>query len=110
MAHGADDHLPDSDAPLTFLTPRHAENHESIGFSARAIVFVKYDESIDCELDRINNLEAINDFLNESWLADHSRSAEQFLDWYLKVPCFSLHYSNNRKAVEALLKLFEDDF
>ena len=71
-------------------------------------MFVQYDGPTDCELERVNNLDVINDFLKESWLAPTARAAEQFMEWYLKTPCYKLRYGNHRKAVESIQKLFHD--
>ncbi len=91
---------------VTFLAPPRPLPLKAGGYPLRAIVFVQYDGEADCELARVNNLEVINDFLNESWLAHKAQAAEQFMDWYLRTPCYKLRYGNHKKAVESIQKLF----
>jgi len=93
---------------VSFLAPSLPQNDKVEGYPVSAIVFVQYQKKEECELERIGNLDALNDFLNESWLADRPRAAEQFMDWYLETPCYRLHYGNHQKAVESIQKLFKD--
>ena len=90
---------------VTYLAPLPL-HIKAGGYPVSAIVFVQYDKQADCELEQVNNLDVINDFLKESWLADNGRAAEQFMDWYLEIPCYRLRYGNHEKAFESFQKLF----
>lgn len=92
----------------TFLPPVEPSAHMPGAYPVSAIVFVQYDKQADCELVRRDKLEAINDFLRESWLADNARAAEQFMDWYMSTPCYSLRYGNHHKAINSVQTLFKD--
>jgi len=91
---------------VTFLAPPNPLPLKGGGYPVNAIVFVQYDEQTECVLERANNLEVINDFLKESWLAQNGRAAEQFMEWYLRTPCYRLRYGNHQKAIESIQKLF----
>ena len=97
---------PSNGEKVSYLAPSGPLLLKEGGYPVSAIVFVRYDEESDCELERVNNLEVINDFLNESWLAHKAQAAEQFMDWYLRTPCYKLRYGNHKKAVESIQKLF----
>ena len=97
---------PSKGGKVSYLAPPDPLPLTEGGYAVSAIVFVQYDGESDCELERVNNLELINDFLNESWLAHKAQAAEQFMDWYLGTPCYKLRYGNHKKAVESIQKLF----
>ncbi len=91
---------------VSFLAPSNPKPIQGKGYPVSAIVFVEYNGETECELERVNNLDVINDFLRESWLAQDSHAAEQFMKWYLDTPCYSLRYGNHQKAIESIQKLF----
>jgi len=72
----------------------------------KAIVFISYDPSTEYELKREPNLEVMNNLIKQSWIAGTPEAAERFLEWYFKLPVYTLCYSNNRKAVEGIRELF----
>lgn len=90
---------------VSFLAPSQPMPSRA-GYVVSAIVFVQYDELSDCNLEQVNNLDVINDFLTESWLAHNGLAAEQFMEWYLETPCYKLRYGNHQKAIESIQKLF----
>lgn len=104
-----DHHFPYAENSMKFLSPVLAENSETTGFSAKAIVFVQYDQDVECEVERLKPLDAINRFLTESWLSSTPQSAACFLDWYFTIPCISLRYRDHNKAVAQLIRLLSDD-
>ncbi len=97
---------PSKGEKVSYLAPPELLHLKEGGYTVSAIVFVQYDEESDCELERVNSLEVINEFLNESWLAHKAQAAEQFMDWYLRTPCYKLRYGNHKKAVASIQKLF----
>lgn len=73
---------------------------------AKAIFFVKYDSAVAFSLTRESNLEMMNDFLKQSWIANNAVAAQAFLDWYFSLPVYSLVYSDAEQMVEGLKHLF----
>lgn len=94
---------------LSYLTPELAENCETAGFPARAIVFVRYNATAVCEITQLSHQEALNSFLSESWIASHPPAAESFMDWFFATPCISLCYGDTGRAIEYLMGLLRDD-
>lgn len=72
----------------------------------KAIVFLRYKPYVDVEFYKISNLEAMDRFLQQMWLPPTNEIATQFMDWYFQIPCYILNYSNNRKAIDSVSKLF----
>jgi hypothetical protein len=105
----ADERLsPTKKVTVKYLKPKQPELISNRGFAPGAIVFVHYDSQKGCELEKISNLDALNDFLKESWIPDEARVAESFLEWFFGIPCYTLHYGDNLKAVQTILNLLED--
>jgi hypothetical protein len=72
---------------------------------AKAIIFVQYDQKVKYNLTRITNTEAMNDFLPQAWIANNPVAAERFMNWYFKLPIYSLRYSDNARVVREMKKL-----
>ncbi|MBL7967495.1 MAG: hypothetical protein JNK09_10885 [Prolixibacteraceae bacterium] len=72
----------------------------------KAIVFLKYDPSVDLVFKKRNNLEAMDDFLKQLWLPPITGVVNSFMDWFFDIPCYSLRYSDTRKAIKSLTPLF----
>ena len=75
--------------------------------SVTAIVFLQYDQDVEVEFKKISNLDALDRFLQQLWLPPGAEVASQFMDWYFKIPCYTLHYSDNAKAINSLSNLFK---
>ena len=99
---------PSKKGSIRYLKPRQPEPLSNMGFRPASIVFVQYDPQKHVELEGISNLHALNDFLKESWIPDETRVVEKFLDWFFEIPCYTLHYGDNEKAVNTLLSLLND--
>ena len=106
LANAPQSHNLSKGEDVTFLAPPRPLPLKAGGYRVSAIVFVQYDGQSDCRLQQVNSLEVINVFLTESWLAQNGRAAEQFMEWYLRTPCYRLRYGNHQKAIESIQKLF----
>lgn len=73
---------------------------------ARAIIFVRYDPDVPFSLIRESNIEMMNSFLKQSWIAHNPIAASRFLEWYFLLPVYSLVYSDTAMLVNGLKKLF----
>lgn len=73
----------------------------------KAIVFLQYHPEVEVEFKKISNLEAMDRFLQQLWLPPTAQVASTFMDWYFQIPCYTLNYSDNTKAIETISNLFE---
>ncbi len=73
----------------------------------RNVVFIKYCKEKDLVFEPISTLEALYHFLQEAWVGDNMKRAEQFLNWFTQLKFYKLVYGNNEKAIEKLGKLIE---
>ena len=68
----------------------------------KAIVFLQYDPSVEVEFKQISNLQSMGRFLQQLWLPPTTEVASSFMDWYFHIPSYTLHYSDNAKAIKSL--------
>ena len=68
----------------------------------KAIVFLQYDPTVEVEFKKITNLDAMDRFLQQLWLPPTAEVSSHFMDWYFQIPCYTLHYSDNEKAINSL--------
>ena len=75
----------------------------------KALVFIKYDESVDFEVSKISKITAFQHLVPDSWISSIPKNAATFLDWFEQLPCYQLTYSNNELMYSAIKRIFEDD-
>ncbi|WP_299160798.1 hypothetical protein [uncultured Tenacibaculum sp.] len=75
----------------------------------KALVFIKYEKDSDLKLKEISTITAFEQLVPDSWLSPISENAEAFLNWFSKLPCYQLTYSNNDKMVKTVSKIFNND-
>ncbi len=75
----------------------------------KALVFIKYDESVDFEISKISKITAFQHLVPDSWISSIPKNAATFLDWFEQLPCYQLTYSNNELMYSAIKCIFEDD-
>ena len=75
----------------------------------KALIFIKYEPNSGINADKISKLEAFQQLVPDSWLSPLPKNAETFLNWFEKLPCYQLTYSNNEKMVSTVKKIFTDE-
>jgi hypothetical protein len=81
---------------------------KAIPTPVKEIIFIKYDPTVDFEMEKLPRTEALKMLLDETWTSPSAENAGRFLDWYCSVSCYRLTYSNNEKALQTIIKLFEE--
>jgi dephospho-CoA kinase len=78
-------------------------------FPVNEFVFIKYDNSVDFAIEKIDPVKAITQLLDEAWILPAPENVTVFLDRIVKASFYNLTYSNNQKAIEAVNRIFEND-
>jgi len=78
-------------------------------FPVNEFIFIKYDNSVDLELEKADPVDALKRLFEEAWIPSSAENAAIFLDKILNVSFYNLTYSNNEKAIEAINQIFEND-
>lgn len=92
---------------VRYLPPHQIDYHKKA--PCKALVFIKYDATIDFEISRISKLKAFEHLVPDSWIYSSPKNAATFLDWFEQLPCYQLTYSNNELMYSAIKHIFEDD-
>ena len=92
---------------VRYLPPQKIDYHKKA--PCKALVFIKYDATIDFEISKMSKLKAFEHLVPDSWISSSSKNAASFLDWFEKMPCYQLTYSNNELMYTAIKRIFEDD-
>jgi len=75
----------------------------------KALVFIKYQKNSNLSIQKIDNLNAFEQLVPDSWLSPIFNNVEIFLDWFAQITCYQLTYSNHKKMIETVHKIFNDD-
>jgi len=81
----------------------------SLKLPCKALVFIKYQKNSDLIIDKISSIVAFEQLVPNSWLSPLPENAKLFLDWFEKLPCYQLTYSDNEKMISTVKKIFADD-
>ncbi len=100
---------PEMDKKVRFLPPAHSSEYSLLGYSAKALVFVKYKKQSGMKMEKLAKGTAFQKLVPDSWISPVEENAARFLDWFLELPCYQLTYSENDKMVTAIQNIFNDD-
>lgn len=92
---------------VKYLSP--LSNSFKNSFPVKALILVKFQSDVSCELSSIPNDEAFQKLVPDSWLSPISANAEKFLNWFAEMPCYRLIYSDNQKMLSEVKGLFENE-
>jgi len=92
---------------VRYLPPKN-DNYKN-HLPCKALVFIKYNSKVELEVNKISNLIAFEKLVPDSWLSPEKENAETFLNWFSKLPCYELTYSNNQKMIQTVSKVFVDE-
>ena len=90
-----------------YLAPKFLNYQQK--FTCKALVFIKYDAKIDFKVNSISKMEAFQQLVPDSWILPQTKNVANFLDWFLEMPSYQLHYSNTTKMINQISKLFSDE-
>ncbi len=74
----------------------------------RALVFVKYSREGDLKFEEMPQAEAFQHLVPDTWISPKTENSQKFVEWFKRLPCYRLTYSNNKTMVETVTKLFDD--
>lgn len=80
---------------------------KQLALPIKAIVFIKYQKGADLNFESISALDALPNFLSESWVGNDMKRAKSFINWFAKLTFYKLVYGNNDKAIETLSNLMK---
>ena len=73
------------------------------------LVFIKYEKNAELSCKEISKIDAFQQLVPDSWLSPKKENAQLFLDWFAGLKCYQLTYSDNKKMIASVTKIFNDD-
>ena len=69
----------------------------------------KYEKNSDLKFDEIAKIEAFKQLVPDSWLSPIKENSQIFLDWFASLNCYQITYSENKKMIATVAKIFNDE-
>jgi len=95
-----------SNKRVHYLPPSHIDCYKR--YACKALIFIKYDTSIDFVHKEITQLQAFKRLIPDSWISREVDNVRVFLDWFSSLPCYELIYSNNERMIEKVRNILGD--
>jgi hypothetical protein len=99
-------HFRESDKTVRYLT-LSSEYDFFKPLPVKSVVFIKYNPSISFSFRKVPVLEAIRGFNKEAWISTNPSNAKKFINWFPRIPCYELEYSDNEPAIKKLTELLD---
>ena len=100
LENSAEFHFKKLNKIVRYLPPNNCDykTHQP----CKALIFIKYKKDVDIVFNKISNINAFENLIPDSWLSPIQKNTEQFLDWFVKLPCYEITYSNNAKMIKTV--------
>ena len=73
------------------------------------IIFIKYEKGTELKCEKISKINAFQQLVPDSWLSPIKENAQIFLDWFNGLECYQITYSENKKMIETVSKIFKNE-
>jgi len=94
---------------VRYLPPINGFEGTNDVFPVNEFIFIEYNSSVDFLFEKLDSLEGIKLLLDQAWILPGADNAQQFLDIIPEKTFYKLTYSNNKKAIGEIVKLFNHD-
>lgn len=100
--------------PLFNKTVRYLSNPDAAKGNpkkvpCKAFVFVKYEANSELQFGTLSKDVAFQKLVPDSWISPLEKNALQFLNWFEKLPCYQLTYSNNEVMLKTVKNIFNNE-
>ena len=106
LEHAEEHHSPQQDKTFRYLPPLKTQK---TAVPCKAIIYVKYQKGAGLTLEEMPREEAFQQLVPDSWISPEPENARRFIQWFNQLPCYRLTYSDNRRMVETVKKLFNNE-
>ena len=79
---------------------------DNLKVPCKALVFVHYRENAGFQLSEMSREVAFQQLVPDSWISPEPENAKRFIEWFNKIPCYRLVYSDNNKMIQTIKKMF----
>jgi hypothetical protein len=92
---------------VRYLPPSEISYHQK--YPCKAFIFIKYDSTVDFEFEKMNQLDAFQNLIPDSWISQEPENVAIFLDWFSSLPCYQLTYSINDKMIDTVERILNSE-
>ncbi|MGY0426462.1 MAG: hypothetical protein ACWIPI_06495, partial [Polaribacter sp.] len=107
LENSAEYHFKRLNKIVRYLKPNNS--NFSAHVPCKDLVFIKYEKDADLQHQKILKIEAFEQLVPDSWLSPIKKNAESFLDWFTALNCHQIIYSENKKMIATVSKIFNDE-
>lgn len=94
---------------VRFLPPKVNPEINSRIFQVHGFVFIKYDSDVDFVWEKLDPVKALKLLLDQAWVTPTPGNAVLLFERIFQLSFYQLTYSNNKKALDTIAKLFENE-
>jgi hypothetical protein len=94
---------------VRYLFPENKQEFSTEAFPVKEFIFIQYDQSVDFEFEKLDQIKGIKLLLDQSWISPTEGIAPILLNQLSQWTFHQLTYSNNQKALDAINNLFDHD-
>ncbi|QNM84276.1 hypothetical protein H9W90_08625 [Polaribacter pectinis] len=92
---------------VRFLQPNNSNFFAHL--PCKGLVFIKYEKDAALVCSKISKIEAFQQLVPDSWLSPEIENAQVFLDWFARLDCYQLTYSNNKEMIQTVSNIFNNE-
>jgi len=72
----------------------------------RTIVFINFNSASPLKLTPLSLPEALKKFHEQARVTHNPEHARAFINWFVKLKCLDMQFSDNNKGINAIMNLF----
>lgn len=107
LASSAEFHFQRLNKIVRYLPPSDINYQQK--YPCKALIFIKYDSTVDFQFEQINQLEAFQNLIPDSWVSQEPENVAVFLDWFSSLPCYQLTYAINEKMIDQVERILNSE-
>ena len=92
---------------VRYLKPNNEDFYSHL--PCEALIFIKYDNESSISYKTISSIDAFAQLVPDSWLSPIKENATTFLNWFNTLKCYQITYSDNKKMIATVSKIFNDE-
>lgn len=94
---------------VRYFAPNHHLDINQAVYPVKELIFIAYNSSVDFVWKKLDPVRAIKQLLDQAWVPTNQGNAALLFDMISQISFYQLTYSNNQKALTAIINLFNSD-
>ncbi len=97
------------DKTVRYLPALPSEDNMASSYPCNTLIFVKYKKDAGFNMEGISKDLAFQQLIPDSWISPLPENASFFIEWFNKMSCYQITYSDNDLMVNTVKKLFQNE-